>query len=140
MKQPLHSCSAKVVIADGDQLEAGLNWMLAHRAVLSLYDDHLKCADWQVGYGDIRRAEMVMFKTPILRMPAYVLSVRTDANVYHFGLRAEPYWDTSLPFPVTRSQAKLRLSAVSVLGRCALIGGVIYWAWIWFLSLDWAHQ
>ncbi|MGN6546491.1 MAG: hypothetical protein ACTHK7_15660 [Aureliella sp.] len=130
MNIPLHHCKTKAVIADGDQLAAGPNWVLSRRATLSLYDDHLQCADWRVGYGDIREAVLASFKTPILRIPGHVLSIQTDTNTFHFGLGASKYWETDVPFPVVRVKSRLRLSPISVLARLAVVAGVVYLIWL----------
>lgn len=130
MKIPLHRCITKVVIADGDQLEAGPNWLLSRRAVLCLYDDHLQCSDWNLAYSEIRKAILTSFKTPILRLSGHVLSIHCGEDTYHFGLNASEYWDLDLPFPVVRTSARLRLSLVSILARCAVAGGIAYLTWL----------
>jgi hypothetical protein len=37
---------------------------------------------------------------------ADVLSMRTAANTYHFGLYPGRYWKCDLPFPATRTKSK----------------------------------
>ena len=121
----------KAVIAEGDQLRWGPRWLTARRARLRLYGDRLECGNWIVSYDEIRDAVLTSFRSPILRIPGYVLSVRTDANTYHFGLNGWRYWRGELPFPVTREQGRLRLSAISLLARGVLLGCVVYYAWCW---------
>lgn len=131
MKQSIHTCMTKVVIAEGDQLRCGPRWFAARRARLRLYDDRLECGNWTVTYDQIRDAVLTSFRSPILRIPGYVLSVRTDAKTYHFGLNGGRYWRGELPFSVTREQGRLRLSAISLLARGVLLGFVVYYAWRW---------
>ena len=133
-QQPLHTCLVKAVIADGDQLEHGPQWLMSRRARLRLFDDHLRCGDWTIAYGDIRSAVLAYCRTPILRIPGYVLSVQTDTNTYHFGLNGWSYWRGNLPFPVTRTTARLRMSPFSVIVRAIAIGYVGFLAWRWFAS------
>ncbi len=134
MNQPLHTCLTKAVIADGDQLHTGPKWITARRARLKLYNEHLECGNWTVLYGDIRDAILSSFRSPILRIPGYVLAIRTDTETYHFGLNGGRYWNGELPFPVTRQQARLKMSPISVLARVVVIGYAIYVIWRWIAS------
>ena len=121
----------KAIIADGDQLKTGPKWITSRRAILRLYDDHLTCGDWNVQYSEIRDAVLASFRSPILRIPGYVLSARTDNNTYHFGLNGWRYWSGNLPFPVTRKKTRLQMSWISILARVVVIGGIAYTVWDW---------
>ena len=134
MEQPLHTCITKAVIANGDQLRTGPKWITSRRGRLKLYKDRLECGDWAIRYEDIREAVLSSFRSPILRIPGYVLTVRTDTEKYHFGLNGWRYWQSNLPFPVKRQQAKLKMSPISILARAVLIGYVIYVGWSWVSS------
>ncbi len=135
MEQPVHTCMTKAVIAEGDQLRCGPRWIAARRAKLRLYSDRLECGNWTVPYDQIRDAVLTSFRSPILRIPGYVLSVRTDEKTYHFGLSGSRYWRGELPFPVNRERGRLRLSAISLLARGVLLGFVVYYAWRWLASV-----
>lgn len=102
MNDPIYKCMAKAVVADGDQLECGPNWVTARRATLKLFTEHLECGDWVVKYDDIHQAVLSSFRSPILRILGYVLEVRTNSQVYHFGLNGGRYWSSELPFEVAR--------------------------------------
>jgi hypothetical protein len=134
MEQPLHSCMTKAVIADGDQLRTGPKWVTSRRGLLKLYSDRLECGNWTVAYSEIREAVLSNFRSPILRIPGYVLSVRTENDTYHFGLNGSTYWKGELPFPVTRKQARLKMSAISILARIVIIGFAIYFLWNWIAN------
>lgn len=125
----LHQCMTKAVISQGDQLECGPKWITSRRTLLKLFDDHLECGDWTVPYEEIRNAILSSFRTPILRLPGFVLAVRTDANTYHFGLNHGDFWNGELPFAVERRKTTLRLSLVSVLARVAVISGILCLLW-----------
>jgi hypothetical protein len=129
MDKPLHSCMTKAVIADGDQLETGPRWITARRGILRLYPDRLTCGNWTLPYDTLRAAELVKIRSPVLRIPGYVLSVRTDAQTYHFGLNAGRYWQGELPFPAMRREARLRMSPISFAARLLLAGCVAYYCW-----------
>ena len=135
MEQPLHTCTTKAVIAEGDQLQSGIRWIASRRARLKLYDDRLQCGDWTINYDEIRDAVLASFRSHILRIPGYVLSVRTETKTYHFGLNGRRYWKGELPFPVKRTKSKLRLSVISFLARAVLIGYAIYFVWGWISTL-----
>ena len=119
----------KAVIGDGDQLKTGPQWITSRRAILRLFEHHLECGDWTVSYGQIQEAVLSSFSSPILRIPGYVLAVRTDSKTYHFGLNGWRYWKGELPFAVTRQKSRLRLSPISLIARIVLIAGIIYWIW-----------
>lgn len=124
----------KAVIADGDQLRTGLKWIMARRGYLKLYPDRLECGNWTIQYDKIQEATLSSFRSPILRIPGYVLAVRTDHKTYHFGLNGWRYWKGELPFPVIRQQAFLKLSPISILARVVLIGYVVDYIWRWTAS------
>jgi len=134
MEQPLHSCMTKAVIADGDQLRTGPKWITSRRGRLKLYSDRLECGDWTIAYDDIREAVLSSFRSPLLRIPGYVLAVRTDDDTYHFGLNGWRYWQGELPFPVTRQKTKLKMSPISIAARAVLIGCAVYYVWQWIAS------
>ncbi len=134
MDKPLHSCMTKAVIGDGDQLRTGPKWITARRGLLKLYSDRLTCGDWTIAYDDICEAVLSSFRSPILRIPGYILAVRTDNDTYHFGLNGWRYWMGELPFPVTRNQTRLRMSLISILARVVLIGYALYFVWTWISS------
>jgi hypothetical protein len=134
MDEPLHTCLTKAVIADGDQLRMGPKWITSRRAWLKLFADRLECGDWTIRYDDIREAVLASFRSPLLRIPGYILVIRTDTVTYHFGLNGWQYWKGELPFPVTRQKAKLKLSPISILARVVLIGYGVYFVLRWMAS------
>ncbi len=61
---------------------------------------------------------------------------RVEQNIvaretYHFGLNGWEYWNGELPFPVKRTQARLRMSFFSFLIRAILLGYICYVIWRW---------
>lgn len=134
MEQPLHSCMTKGVIADGDQLRTGPKWIMSRRGRLKLYANRLECGDWTIRHDDIREAILSSFRSPLLRIPGYVLAVRTETETYHFGLNGGRYWQGNLPFPVTRQRVRLGLSPISIVARGVLIGYAVYFVWRWIDS------
>lgn len=129
MSKLLYNCMTKAVVGDGDQLRTGPKWILARRGTLKVFDDHLECGDWRIDYAQIREAILLSFRTHVLRIPGYVLAVRTDTATYHFGLNGWGYWKKELPFPVRRDNARLRLSPFSVIVRLIVAGCLAYIVW-----------
>lgn len=129
MSVPIHKCMTKAVVAQGDQMECGPSWVMSRRVSLRLFDDRLECGDWIIPYAEIRDATLSSFRTPILRIPGFVLAVRTDTKTYHFGLSNGDFWNGELPFDVERRKASLRLSLFSLLARVAVISGTLYLLW-----------
>ena len=119
----------KAVIADGDQLRTGPKWITARRGLLKIYPDRLECGNWTIEYTEIREAVLSSFRSPILRIPGYILAVRTNDDTYHFGLNGWRYWKGELPFPVMRVQARLKMSPISIVARAVLIGYAVYFVW-----------
>lgn len=129
MSQLLHKCMTKAVVGDGDQLRTGPKWLLARRATLKLYDDHIECGDWRIDYAEIREEVLSSFRSHLLRIPGYVLAIRTDAATFHFGLNGWAYWKGELPFPVRREKAMLRMSPFSLIVRLLAVGYLAYLVW-----------
>jgi len=130
----IYACMTKAVIADGDQVCIGPKWITSRRGILKLYGDRLVCGDWTIPYVDIEEAILSSFRSHILRIPGYLLAVRTAGKTYHFGLNGWRFWKGPLPFPVARREVKLRMSPVSILARAVLIGYVAYAVWNWIAS------
>ena len=99
----------KAVIGYGDQLECDPQWITSRRGRLNLFDDRLECGNWAIAYDQIQEAVLSSFNSPILRIPGYVLAVRTESKTYHFGLNGWRYWKGELPFTVTRKKTRLKL-------------------------------
>lgn len=132
--EPLYSCITKAIVADGNQLRTGPKWVTSRRGRFILYSDRLECGDWTIPYVDIREAVLSSFRSPILRIPGYLLAVRTDSDTYHFGLNGGRYWEGELPFPVERQKARLKMSMISIAARVVLIGYILFVVWNWATS------
>jgi hypothetical protein len=132
--QPVYSCITKAIVADGNQLRTGPKWVTSRRGRLKLFGDRLECGDWTIPYVNIREAVLSSFRSPILRIPGYLLAVRTDSDTYHFGLNGGRYWEGELPFPVQRQKARLKMSMISIVARVLLIGYALYVVWGWATS------
>jgi hypothetical protein len=130
MSTLLYRCWTKATTTEGNQMKYGIHWMLSRRAFLKVYDDHIQCGDWKIGYPDIKDAVLYSLHS-MLFIPGYVLHVATDNKTYHFGLNWGRFWKGDLPFPVRHEKGKMRFSAFSILIRMAAIGYIIWIFWRW---------
>ena len=135
MQTPIHKCMTKATTAEGDQRSYGPNWVTSRRAILRLFDDHLKCGDWTVQYADIDDAVLYSFRSFFLRIPGYILTIKTDARTYHFGLNGwGSFWRGPLPFDAARERGKLSFTWFSILVRLMLFGYLGHVLWQWFTA------
>jgi hypothetical protein len=50
-------------------------------------------------------------------IPGYILRIRTNSQIYQFGLNSGAFWKGELPFPVRRERIRLKYSPFSILIR-----------------------
>ncbi len=135
MSKLLHKCWTKAVVADGDQRKYGPNWVTSRRTVLRVYEDYLECGNWRIDYMDMSSATLFLFRTSILRIPGYVLTVETPDRTYHFGLNGwGKFWSGELPFETKRESGRLGFTWFSIVVRLILVGYAGYLAWRWMSS------
>lgn len=130
MSSLLYKCVTKATTAEGDQLRYSPNWLIARRAILKIFDDHLECGNWTVDYATIRDAALYSVRSS-LWLPGYVLRIETPDKTYHFGLNWGSFWKGDLPFPARRERGRLGYSWFSVIYRIILLGFLLYFAWTW---------
>ena len=134
MPKLIHQCMTKGVIAEGDQLKHGPNWVLARRGRLKIFQDHLECGDWMIEYHDIKNATLYSVQQFIIvvPIPGYVLKIETEDKTYFFGLNFNKYWKNEQPFPVERQNARLGFSLFSIVIRLIVLGYIVYFLWRMF--------
>ena len=134
MSELIHQCRTKGVIAEGDQLKHGPNWVLARRGKLKIYQDRIECGNWRIEYGDIKNATLYSVRQYliVIPVPCYVLKIETEEKTYYFGLNPSKYWKNELPFPVERQKGRLGFSWFSIVIRLFVLGYVVYLLW-WML-------
>ena len=122
----------KAVISDDDSHTTGPEWIASRRAKLNLFAEHMTCGNWTINYDEIKVADLASFRTPILRMPGYILTARTSNQTYHFGVNGGKFWTGDLPFPVNRTKTKLRMSWISIAAQIAVFvgGAILIWQWL----------
>lgn len=108
----------KATLGEGEEIRHSQNWVVARRALLKVFGDHLECGDWRIPFSEIDDA--VLFRTRQMFIPCYVLRVQARGQTYQFGLNPGRFWAKELPFPVRRETAAVRYSPFSILGLCPL--------------------
>ena len=129
--KPLHQGMTKAIEGAPEDFGYSPKWITSRRAQLRVFEDRLECGDWTILSSQIEKAEL--FKTRSGLMPCYILKILTGEQSYQFGLNPSKYWKTELPFPVDRTEGKLKYSKFSVIIRILLVGVII---WHFFLR-DW---
>ena len=116
----------KATTAEGDQIRFGPNWVTARRGSLKVFQNHLECGDWKIGYVEIKESVLYSVRTNFV-IPGYVLKVATENKTYHFGLNYGRFWKGTLPFEVQREKGKMNYSPFSIAVRVLLYGALAYW-------------
>lgn len=128
MEESIYRCMTKATTAEGEQMKRGVNWALARRGMLKVFEDRLECGDWRIDYSEMRAATLYSFRT-LLVIPGFILKVETVERTYHFGLNGGKYWKGELPFAVSRERGKVGHSVGSVLARVVLVLLLGYYLW-----------
>ena len=130
MDKPLYRCMTKATTAEGEDLRYSLNWVTSRRAILKVMPDALVCGNWTIPYQEIDEA--VLFSVRSMFFPGYLLRVKSQGQIYQFGLNWNPFWKKELPFRIQREKRKLKYSAFSIAIRVILLGYLLYWIWTHF--------
>jgi hypothetical protein len=128
MAELLYKCLTKATNAEGDQMRFSVNWALARRGFLKVYEDRLVCGDWTIPHTEITNAVLTSFRSTLF-IPGHVLRVDTAERTYHFGLHGSKFWKSDLPFKVSREQGSLGYSTFSIVARVILVAVLVYWLW-----------
>ena len=128
----LHRCMTKATTAEGDDIRRSLNWVMARRGILKVYDNHLELGSWHLSYSDFDEA--ILFSIRQTLIPGYVLKIKTQGTIYQFGLNYNRFWKKELPFAVERRAMKLKLSWFSMTIRVVSLAGLGYLIWQFFTS------
>jgi hypothetical protein len=127
MRKILHQYMAKATTAEGDDIRYSHNWVMSRRGILRVTTEGLECGNWYISYSDIQEA--VLFSTRQMFIPGYVLRVRTNSQIYQFGLNPGAFWKGDLPFPVQRERIRLKYSPFSILVRLLWLAAMAYFIW-----------
>ena len=128
----LYRCLTKATTAEGDDIRRSLNWVVARRGLLNIYDDHLELGTWHLAYGDFDEA--ILFSVRQMLIPGYVLKIKHQGTIYQFGLNHNRFWEKDLPFPVERGTMTLKISRFSMIIRAISLAFLGYLLWQYFTS------
>ena len=114
---PLYSCMATGAKNLLDDAPFYSRWISARRRTLNIFDSHLIFGDWVINYDVILSANL--FKTKSGIISSYLLKIQTPEGSFQFGLSANKFWSSDLPFVVKRMEGKPR----GCLSPCAVKPG-----------------
>jgi hypothetical protein len=115
----LYSCITKATKSENGNPRHSINWLLSKRGVFSVYEDYVKCGDWQILFSQIKSAKL--YKTKQMFIPVNVLELTTETETYQFGFNpwANPFKHLKIEYEV--ESVKMGMSAFSLILRIALL-------------------
>ena len=126
--------ACKGIVNNSDrELEWGLDWVGAQRAVILLSDQKIVCGGWTIMLDDVESAQLIRINS--LLGGAQVLKIQTkDDRYYQFGMQINPDWTRQTALVLQAEKGQLKYSTYSVLVRLLLIGYLLYWIYDRFFS------
>ena len=101
MATAIYTCMVKGITSDKYEfIGRSPEWITARRGLLKIFDDHLECGDWIIQNTEIESAALKTRR--FLFLGGHILMIKTAKTVFQFGVNANPFWASGLPFPVTR--------------------------------------
>lgn len=126
--------ACKGIVNNSDrELERGLDWVGAQRAVILLSDQKIICGRWTIMLNDVEKAQLI--KINDLISSAQVLKIQTkDNRYYQFGMQINPEWTRQTALVLQVEKGRLKYSTFSIVVRLLLIGYLFYWIYNRFFS------
>lgn len=126
--------ACKGIVNNSDrELERGLDWVGAQRAVILLSDQKIICGRWTIMLDNIESAQLI--KINDLISSAQVLKIQTkDGRYYQFGMQINPDWTRQTALVLQVEKGRLKYSTFSIVVRLLLIGYLLYWIYNRFFS------
>lgn len=128
MPVPNYRCWAKAISqAEPGSIKHSRQWLTSRRGWLLVFDDRLRCGDWDIPFTAI--SEAVLYRGWSPPWPVQVLELVVGAHAYQFGLNPWCRVQGHLPIVVRTASLKLGYSAFSLIVRVAALAIVTYWLW-----------
>ena len=122
-----------IVNSSDRELERGLDWVGAQRAVILLSDEKIVCGRWTIMLDDIETAQLIKINS--LFGGAQVLKIQTkDDRYYQFGMQTNPDWTRQTALVLLVEKGQLKYSTFSIVVRLLLIGYLLYWVYDRFFA------
>lgn len=119
----LYRCMTKATKNEKGHPRYSSNWIVARRALFTVFEDCVKCGDWIIAVSDIQEA--IIYKTRQMFIPVNILELTTTNETFQFGFNpwANPFRFLKINYKV--EYVKLKMSLFSLILRIVLIAGVV---------------
>ncbi len=109
----------KATNQESDYPRYSVNWALAKRGQLKVYEEKLTCGSWI--FQKVRINHMIVYETKSLMMKVRILQFNYEGETYQFGFNpwCDPTKHMNMPFEVKK--VKMQYSLISVVVRLLLV-------------------
>lgn len=125
MSQILYKCLTKATNKEKGEPRHSSNWIRARRTFFYVYNEHIKCDNWEF---EIKRiSNPILFKSRQGFIRFDIIQFDYDDETYQFGFNpwAHPAQYIDLNFAIEHT--KVKFSAFSILVRLILITLIVYY-------------
>lgn len=116
---------AKVIRDKETFPSASKRWNRAPKCTLKIESTELSYDDWCIPFKEINKATIRTYRSALFFEYA-ILSIETDSNTHHFGIKYDDYWKGELPFAVERISEDTPFLLVR---QAIIVCGIIYVLW-----------
>ena len=128
MQGPIYKCWTKAISqAEPGSIKHSRQWVTSRRAWLMVFEDRLRCGDWEIPFAAI--SDAVLYKGWSPPWPVQVLELVVGTYAYQFGLNPWCRIQDHLPIVVRTAPLKLGHSAFSLLVRVGFLAVLVFWLW-----------
>ena len=122
----LASDASKGIITKGnDDIEHGVNWVTAQRAVLLLTTKNIVCGKWKIPLENIQNAQLLRISS--LLGSGQVLKIQTkDNSNYQFGMQLNKEWTSQQILPLELENGQVKKSITRIIIRIIIFGYLAY--------------
>jgi len=104
-----------------EEVERGVNWILARRGFLTISDERIVLGDWIIELNNIEKAEVLMYRSGM------ILKVEEVGDVYYqFGLQFNRRLLKQDTLKIDVIDSKVKYSMFSVVIRVFIVLNLIY--------------
>lgn len=120
------NASKSIQTAQDQEIQRGLDWVLAQRAVILLTDKRIVCGKWNIPLDTITSARLLKFDS--LSGGTQALKIQTsDQKNYFFGMQSNTEWTLQQRLPLIPEKAQLKFSKFSIIIKFIAMAYLVYW-------------
>lgn len=118
--------AGKGIMTSTDQnIQRGLDWATAQRAVIMLTDQNIICGKWTIPLVNVSTAQLIKINSTF--GSAQILKIQTtDDKNYQFGMQINPEWTTQNRLPLKLEKGKITNTPLSLIVRVLAVGYILY--------------